>query len=418
VEALNQAIALDPNHATAHARLAIVYGMLGRWEEATEATLRSLAISPRQPEMYRLLGELYWRQAKPAKAADARRRALGYDPKNAQDHFRRAQALLSCGDYRNGFREREWRLCQSELLSAAKPRAPLWISQEVAGRSVLLWRDGGRGDAIQMARYAPLLAARGARVTLAVHQNLVRLMYSMRGVTAAVAAMGPLLQADLWCPMESLPLRFGTRLDTIPTDFPYLAADPADASRWQQRLGGETLLKVGFVWGASMRTGDWRTLNLADCWGLLGLRSVKWFSLQVGERAPELAQLPGGTITDLSPDLRDFAETAAVIANLDLVITVDTAVAHLALALGRPTWVMLPFEADWRWGPPKSERSPWYPAARLFWQPKSDDWAGVIRDVAKALIDLTIGELMRPGRTAPCAPAARKLHREFANIGA
>ncbi len=236
-------------------------------------------------------------------------------------------------------------------------------------------------------RYAPLVAARGAHVVLELQPQLVRLAAGFHGTMEVVAAGSPLPSFDFHCPLLSLPDRFATALATIPVAIPYLAPEAEATARWRRRLGTGPGLKIGVVWAGNPAHQDdrKRSLSLERLMPLFEVPGLRWFSLQVGERAGDIARLPGSAITDLSRRLTDLAETAAVIANLDLVVAVDTSVVHLAGALGRPSWVLLPFAPDWRWMLGRDD-SPWYPSLRLFRQKEPDDWDAVVARVRSALL--------------------------------
>ena len=263
---------------------------------------------------------------------------------------------------------------------------PLWTGEDLAGKTILLHHEQGLGDTIQFMRYAPLVAARGARIVLELQPALVRLAAGFQGTMEIVAAGSPLPPFDFHCPLLSLPERFATDLATIPVAIPYLVPETEATARWRRQLAPGAGLKIGLVWAGNPAHQDdrKRSLPLERLMPLLKVPGLRWFSLQVGERAGDIARLPGGMITDLSQNLTDLAETAAAIANLDLVVAVDTSVVHLAGALGRPVWVLLPFAPDWRWMLGRDD-SPWYPSLRLFRQKRPDDWDAVVAKVRRAL---------------------------------
>jgi ADP-heptose:LPS heptosyltransferase len=265
---------------------------------------------------------------------------------------------------------------------------PLWNGEDLAGRTVLLHGEQGYGDTIQGLRYVPLVAARGGRVVLEVPAPLARVAASVSGVAEFVTAGQALPRFDLVCPMLSLPRALGTTLETIPADLPYLAPPAEAVAQWRERLGGPGL-RIGIAWAGSAlhRSDAQRSIEIETLAPLLKTKGVRWFSLQVGERAADLARLPAGLITDLAPRLSDFADTAAALANLDLLISVDTAVVHLAGALARPAWVMLRARPDWRWMLER-EDTPWYPSLRLFRQRERGDWDEVVARVRAALENL------------------------------
>jgi Glycosyltransferase family 9 (heptosyltransferase) len=269
----------------------------------------------------------------------------------------------------------------------------MWLGDDaVEGKTVLVYADEGLGDTIQFVRYVPMLAARGARVILVVEKALRPLLSELPGVSQCLPiAAGPLPAFDVHCPMSSLPLAFATRLDTIPSAASYLPAPAGDrAEAWERRLGRHAKLRVGLVWSGSVahRNDQNRSIPLRAMSGILDLDAT-FVSLQKDPRAADkTVLLERSDIIDLTADLADFSATAALVSCLDLVITVDTSVAHLAGALGRPTWILLPYTPDYRWLLDRDD-SPWYPTVRLFRQDESRDYAPALdrlRDELRARI--------------------------------
>jgi len=295
------------------------------------------------------------------------------------------------GNFEAGWagREARWRM---PALSARYPRIsqPMWRgAQPIAGKTLLVYADEGIGDAIQFSRYVPMLAARGARVILVVEDAVHPLLSGLLGVTQCLPKSAAALPAfDLHCPNSSLPLAFGTRLDTIPAEKSYLPAPTADrVQAWEERLGSHDRLRVGLVWSGNPKHHNDRnrSIRLRALAGILDL-GARFVSLQKDPRPDDRATLlERSEIVDLSADLTDFAETAALASCLDLVITVDTSVAHLAGALGRPTWILLPHTPDYRWLLDRDD-SPWYPTVRLFRQDATRDYAGVVARVRSELV--------------------------------
>jgi hypothetical protein len=290
-------------------------------------------------------------------------------------------AHLLTGNFEAGWLGHQTRL---KLPSARHPQfqRPMWLGGEgIAGKTILVAADEGLGDTIHFVRYVPMLAERGARVILVVQDPLHRLMSTLSGASLCVprSAMGTLPAFDLHCPISSLPFAFKTRLDTIPSA-PYLPAPPDSLVRaWEDRLGARTRLRVGLVWsGDPFHVNDeTRSIPLRTLTGILDV-DASFVSLQKAPRPHDAAVLrERSDIVDLTADLTDFAETAALIACLDLVITVDTSVAHLAGALGRPTWILLPWTPDYRWLLDRAD-SPWYPSVRLFRQTETREYESVL----------------------------------------
>ncbi|MGY3453129.1 tetratricopeptide repeat protein [Bradyrhizobium sp. USDA 4353] len=306
-------------------------------------------------------------------AAAVYRDILAIEPDNAKAEWQLAHVELQCGDYQAGWAHREARWAMPDF-SPDYPRfaQPKWLGkEEIAGKTILIEEDEGFGDNIQFARYLPMVAARGAKVILVVREPLRRLMAGIDGVSQCLT-FTPELQRpafDMHCPIMSLPLAFGTTLDTIPPAS-YLPPPPADrVAVWEQRLGSHDRLRVGLVWsGNPHQANDGnRSMPLSTLLPLLDVEA-DFISLQKELRAADKALLAQQSrIRDVTTDLTDFAETAALMSCLDVVVTVCTSAAHLAATLGRPTWIMLPYVADWRWLRDRDD-SPWYPSARLFRQ--------------------------------------------------
>jgi tetratricopeptide (TPR) repeat protein len=383
-ENFRRAAALRPQFYEAHNNLGAVLLKAGDPEAAHASFERAAALKPADAEAHHNLASALFELGRYADALAGCRRATAADPAHAQANFTEAMLLLVQGELREGFEKYEWRWKLGTLVPRNFP-VPLWNGEDLAGRTILLHGEQGFGDTIQGLRYVPLVAARGARVVLEVPAALTRLAARLPGVAELVTAGQALPRFDLASPLLSLPRAFATTLETIPADVPYLSAEPDAVERWRKTLDGAGL-KVGMAWAGSPlhRSDARRSIAVETLEPLLRLKGVRWFSLQVGERAADLARLAPGLVTDLAPQLSDFAETAAAIANLDLVITVDTAVAHVAGAIGRPAWVMLRKTPDWRWLVDRDD-SPWYPTLRLYRQRRRGDWEEVVRRVRTAL---------------------------------
>jgi len=405
VASLRQAVALKPEDASVVGKLGTAQYAQDRLDEAAESFRRALTLNPNMAEADNFLGLISRAQERLPEAIEHYRRAIAYRPDFGGAHFNLGVAQLSLGDFASGWREYEWRWQASKLPLRKLPQ-PLWTGEDLADKTILLHYEQGLGDTIQFMRYAPLVAARGARVVLELQPALVRLAAGFAGMTELVAAGSPLPPLDFHCPLLSLPERLGTELSTIPAAIPYLVPEATAAARWRRQLAGAGL-KIGVIWaGNPMHHNDRRrSIPVEHLMPLLKVRGLRWFSLQVGERAGDMARLPPGPITDLSRRLTDLAETAAAIANLDLVVTVDTAVVHLAGALGRPVWVLLPFAPDWRWMLGRND-SPWYPSMRLFRQRRPDDWDAVVARVRRALAK-HVSSLARVDNDAPHPAQAR-----------
>ena len=306
-------------------------------------------------------------------------------------HAHYGHALLTAGRLPEGFAHYEFRWLQDPLLSLRPSyRKPLWAGQDLRGKTILLRSEQGIVDFIQFIRYAPQVKALGGTVLLQLRKNIRELAQSFPGIDRILDGGEPVPEFDYYIHLMSLPRVFDTDLASIPAEVPYLRAEPQRIDRWTERFRGGLSLKVGLVWaGDPGHLRDrYRSIPLAQLAPLWRVDGVRIFSLQKGAQAAEASAASAGQpMVDLGADLRDFADTAAVISLLDLVICVDTSVAHLAGALGKPAWVLVPTPADWRWMEGR-EDSPWYPTMRLFRQVRPGEWDDVIQRVAAALEDL------------------------------
>ncbi|MCM0081174.1 tetratricopeptide repeat protein [Geomonas sp. Red32] len=383
-----QALAIDPACTDALYNLGNLLRFLGRWEEAVESYRTLLSLLPGHLSGWINLGGSLLKLNRFQEAIEAERRALALDPSNADAHWNLSLALLTLGDYRNGWREYEWRLKKPAAgygLTAAG--RPLWDGSPLEGRTLLIRGEQGLGDLLQFFRFVQLLAGRGERVVLECPPQLLSLIASQNPAIACFPAGGNPPPFDCFAYLMSLPDLLGITLENLPAAIPYLAADPERKRAWGERIGKEGAA-VGLVWaGSATYLNDrYRSLPLAALSPLAALAGVRLYSLQVGSASQDLATVPwGGRAADLAPELTDFAETAAAVANLDLVVTVDTAVAHLAGALGKQVCLLLPFSGDWRWLDGRND-SPWYPGMRLYRQPTLGDWEPVIASLVRDLV--------------------------------
>ena len=430
----------DPQDHAVHGNLAVALKNQGRYAEAEAAGRRTLALAPDQPGAYGNLGIALSLQSDRGVAAaralscalildplylDARmnlailkrdlhrldeaeaecRRIIDAQPDHAAAHTLLATCLLTRGEFASGFAAYEWRtrLLDDPAAAHGLP-SPAWDGTDPAGRTILLHDEQGFGDSIQFARFASELARRGARVVLRCREPLVRLFATVPGVEQAVADSAPPPPHDAWASLLSLPHRLGTTVATIPADVPYLIADPQDVEAWRSRLvpaGGRAGGRlVGLVWAGNpdQPVDRKRSVALETLLPLFEVAGATIVPLQMGPARKELDglrhRLPPGlpaSLMDPVDSLKDFADTAALVTALDLVIAVDTAVAHLAGSLGVPVWTLLRYESEWRWMLDLAE-SPWYPTMRLFRQKRAGDWAGVAADLRAALHEWTCAE--------------------------
>jgi len=393
-EALNdnrRAHALDPQNSYVHNNLGRDLVELARPEEALPWFDSALEA---QPDFVAALNNKAFTLTQLHRFDEAfivYGRSKEIDPDNAQATWDLALLHLLLGNYAAGWAGREARF-RLPSLPATYPKfqQPRWLGDgDIAGKTVLLYADEGLGDAIQFARYFPLVAAYGARVVLAVAEAVRPLLTGIPGAAECLSKSGALPAFDLHCPISSLPLAFATTLATIPPGIGYLPPPPpASVQAWEDRLGPRDRLRVGLVWSGNPRhmNDRNRSIPLRTLATILDIDAT-FVSLQKELRPEDKATLAGTDILDLSASLTDFVETAALVSCLDLMITVDTSVAHLAAALGRPTWVLLPFTPDYRWMLDRDD-SPWYPTARLFRQTASRDYASVVKRVRGELAAL------------------------------
>jgi hypothetical protein len=313
------------------------------------------------------------------------RRAIAIDPNHGGAHNNLALTLLSRGDFEEGWREHEWRWTV-EPNKRYRPNfaQPLWDGSDLNGQRILVHAEQGFGDAMQFARYVPLIQQRGGRVIVQCQTELVRLFKTLAGVEEFLARGDALPDFEVHCPFSTLPLAFRTTVDTIPAEFPYLRPEGELSTQWRKRVP-EGVLKVGLVWGARPFPSPGRSVPLSTFAPFGDVEGVWYCSLQKGDPARETRTPPAGlTLTDWTDELHDFTDTAALIGNLDLVISIDTSIIHLAGAIGKPVWVPLLHVPDWRWMLGR-EDSPWYPTVRLFRQPVRGDWATPIRRIVEEL---------------------------------
>lgn len=388
--ACHQALALDPREVNACRILGFAAQTKARFEDAIHWYRRALELDPNDPDMHSSLGSALQQVGQFDEALASYRRALAINPNHGSAHFNISLLLLLLGDYAQGWRDYEWRWhCREYQAFKQTFRQPPWDGSSLAGRTLLIHTEQGFGDAIQFVRYVPMIVQRGGKVVIGCNQpGLMRLLSRAPGVSECFGVGQPLPRFVCHCAMMSLAHLLGTTLETIPSGRGYLKADAAEAARWSQKISAAPArLKVGLVW-ASGQTIHGKSIALSVLAPLAEVPGVRFFSLQKGPAAIEARNPPPGMeLVDWTEQLADFADTAALVSNMDLVISVDTAVTHLAGALGKPVWTLLRCVPDWSWML-KREDSLWYPTMRLFRQPTRGDWASVVTQVAGALAQL------------------------------
>jgi tetratricopeptide (TPR) repeat protein len=386
---LRQAARLRPDYVEAHNNLGLALADLGRFAEAIASYERALALNPRYAAAHANLGSAYKGMGRPEEAAACYETALRYEPDSPSSHWNLALAWLQMGDFARGWREYEWRWKRPATPPRSLPR-PRWDGAPLDGRTILLWSEQGLGDTIQFARYAALVRARGGRVVLECPAPLLAVFHTLTGIDELVAEATELPPFDCHAPLMSLPGLLGTTLATVPADVPYLRPDAGLAEAWGRRLKRLKGYKVGIAWQGNPhhKWDRWRSVLLTQFAPLAAVPRVRLVSLQDGPGTEQLAALAGRfAVTPPGPEFGAagaLADTAAVIASLDLVVTVDTATTHLAGALGVPVWVPLPALVDWRWLLDRDD-SPWYPTLRLFRQRSLGDWEPVFERMAAEL---------------------------------
>jgi tetratricopeptide (TPR) repeat protein len=388
LESHERALRLKPDYAEGHYNRGVALSALHRPAEAVQSYDRALALDPAYTEAYNDRGIALFDLGRQALALESYERALALKPDYAPAHWNLAMCRLVLGDFARGWQEYEWRRRVGPQADRQHDFAqPLWLGEQtLEGKTILLQGEQGLGDTLQFCRYAKDVAALGAKVLLEVQAPLVPLLAKLDGVTEVLQGGSRLPSFDYHCPLMSLPLAFRTDLDNIPSRIPYIRSDAARVADWQQRLGIRTRPRVGLAWSGSTahRNDRNRSIALAEMLSVVGDWG-EWVSLQKdvnGSDAALLASRPD--IRHVAADLQDFADSAALVELIDIVVTVDTSVAHLAGAMGKPVWILLPANPDWRWLLDR-EDSPWYPTARLFRQPALGDWASPLRRVREEL---------------------------------
>ena len=386
VACFRRALELAPDYLDAQNNLGVAWKNLGKLDEAVACYRRALELRPDYAQARYNLANAFSDQGKRDEAIACCRGTLEQQPDFAEAHVQRSLLALLTGDFPLGWAEYPWRWKTRQCPPRDFPQ-PAWDGQPLEGKTILLHAEQGLGDAIQFVRYAPLVKQRGAAVIVECPGPLMSLLASCQGVDRLVGRGDRLPAFDVHASLLSLPGIFHTSLEDMPAAIPYLFADPGAVERWRRELGGAAGLKIGMAWrGNPVHTNDRaRSLPLSCFESLAGLPGAHFFSLQKGAGVEELARMAGRLpVTELGSRLENFMDTAAVMKNLDLVITCDTAAAHLAGALGVPVWVALPFTPDWRWLLDRSD-SPWYPTMRLLRQKQPGDWAGVFEEIKARL---------------------------------
>jgi len=390
IAVLQRALAADPSSPGAYLNLGNAMRKVNRLDEAAAAYRHAIGLRPDFAEAVYSLGAVLGDLGRHNEAVIFFERASVLQPDSAQMHCSFAWALMISEDFKRGWPEYEWRLQFEEWTSrfaqwassGFKLSKPRWSGEDLAGRRILLLAEPGLGDTFQFVRYLPMVAARGGRPILACGPEQVRLFQCFKEY-ASVTTYPPSCEFDVYCPLGSLPKIFETTLESIPASAPYLWPDDRLVEKWKARMPANQI-KVGLIWSGNVGITARRAIELRQLAPLFSLPGLWFVSLQKGKAALQAKAAPELPIADWGGELTDFAETAALMLNLDLIISTDTSTAHLAGALGRPVWTLLPFATDWRWLVSRTD-SPWYPTMRLFRQPAWNDWQTPIEQAANAL---------------------------------
>ena len=384
----DRAIALRRDYAAAHYNRGIALQELGRFDEALAGFNAAIALKPDYVEAYNNRGLALQELGRPDEAIASFDKTIALKPEYAEAHVNQSLSLLKIGQFERGWQAYEWRKKLEQPFGNRSFAKPLWLGKDdISNRTVFVHWEQGFGDTIQFSRLGELLKARGAQVVMSVQEPLYRLCKQMSPDIEIIHQDEVPTVFDYHCPLMSLPLALETTLETTPVKLPYILADEFLRKAWRERLPAKTKPRIGVVWrGAKDKTNRYRTIDLAT-FASLFYANVHWISLQKElTEGDAIALRQIDHIVSCGAELTDFAETAALIDVLDLVISIDTSVAHLAAAMGKPVWILLPYNSDWRWLLDRSD-SPWYPTARLFRQDGTRSWNNVIAEVCGALDD-------------------------------
>ena len=399
-----QALQLQPNLAPAHNNIGNLMMDQDRLEEATACYREALRINPNFFEAYNNLGNTLQRMGKQAEAVVSYDLAIRVKADYGEAHWNKSLALLVLGEFEEGWREYEWRW-KSKTFKERSFRQPLWNGSPIPNGTILLHAEQGLGDTLQFIRYVPFVKERIGRVLFECPKALLKLLADFEGIDQLVPVGSSMPSFDVQAPLLSLPGLLGTNLSNIPVKIPYLSAQPSLVEHWRQELSAMPGFKIGIAWqGSAANLGDnRRSIPLTQFAPLARVPGVSLLSLQKGIGTEQIGQVADQfTVVDLGDRLDEangpFMDTAAVMKNLDLVVTADTATAHLAGALGVPVWIALAYMADWRWLLERSD-SPWYPSVRLFRQQRAGDWSEIFERMAVEVVRMD--EYQRTPRTAP-----------------
>jgi tetratricopeptide (TPR) repeat protein len=387
IDCYKNAVRHDADFFPANHALGITLQNKGLIADAIPFHQKAIQLNPTIPELYYNLGVALQETGHFDNAIAQYRKAVELKPDYAESYLNISLIHLLTGNFKDGWREFEWRW-KSELFGNRIFSQPSWDGSDIRGRTILVYAEQGLGDTIQFIRYVPLLARRGTKVIVECQKELTSLLKDVGGIDQIVERGDPLPEFDVHCPLLSLPLLFNTTLENIPAEIPYISVDPTKVEKWRGKVEQvNAKLRIGLVWAGkpTYQKVRHRSFPLSLFAPLANLEGIALYSLQKGEASQQVKNPPDGLkIIDYTNEIADFSDTAAFIENLALIISVDTSVAHLAGAMGKPTWTLLPFIPDWRWLLNR-EDSPWYPTMRLFRQPKPGDRQAVIEKITEEL---------------------------------
>jgi len=389
ISSYRSALELAPDIGEIHNNLGNSLIAIGNFSAAAESFSAATSLLPLNPVPLTALATAQQALGRIAEAESSCRSALSLSPDFAEAHWNLALNLLLQGRYTEGWREYEWRWQRATFTSPVRHiNIPQWDGSALEGKTILMHAEQGFGDAIQFVRYVPLVAKLGGSLFLECHPELVSLFLGIEGVQTVVPFGPPLPDTDYQISLLSLPRIFGTTVDNIPSKTPYLSPSAGHRSKWAHLLTDfRNTTRIGLIWAGKSYPDPLRSCRLSDLAPLTAVDKCTFFSLQIGPGAEQISCTPPGVeLVDLTAEINDFSDTAALIEQLDLVISIDTATAHLAGALGKPTWLLLPHAPDWRWLSQRAD-SPWYPGMRLFRQETSGKWDAVINKVATVFVE-------------------------------
>ncbi len=392
IQSYRKAIMLKPNYAEAHYNFGNALKEQSKFAEAFLSYKRAITIKPDHVEAHNNMGITLQEQGEFMEAVEIFNNAIELKPDYADAYFNRSLISLLKENFKGGWQDYEWRL-RTNNYALRTFQQPMWDGSPLNGKTILVHTEQGLGDNIQFVRYLPLIQAQGGRVIFECLPSLINLLRNCAGIDKIIERTSSgdgTVQFDVQVPLLSLPGIFNTTLDNIPSKKPYITPDTTYVTKWKNQLGNNSKsFKIGLVWASNPENKKIflkKSFKLNDFKALSAIQGLSLYSLQKGPASSEVHNPPKGMkIINLDQELSDFADTAAAIVNLDLVISIDTSVAHLAGSIGKPVWTLLPFVPDWRWMLEKDD-SPWYPSMRLFRQTKLNDWTEVFEKVKNALI--------------------------------